>query len=366
MIIWGKNMHRKKLSASIIIAIIVIVLTLVSPVVGGNTYNDRTVLLKNSQTFSRCKDSSIKSTPEVVWDNGIDYDGLVASQYDKIYPFDCFQADDFQFENETIVTNVHWIGGYFAGNPEPFDWCISFYTDNGSGLSPEGLPYSPSFAGPFCFTDEEIEKEEPDPGYFDMCVKLTESITFNEGKKYWISIWGVGTIPPQCGWGIHKSCLLNPIVWGSDKWEYKFWTPGKVVLTYNHDMCFQLISESNNPPDVPEINGPYYGKPETLYDFTFNATDPDEDSIMYFVDWGDDNTERTEYSDSGEEITLKHSWLDEGTYIIKAKAKDIHDAESEWASLTVTIPRNKAIINSFFLQFLERFPILSRLQCLLK
>ena len=121
----------------------------------------------------------------------------------------------------------------------------------------------------------------------------------------------------------------------------------------------------NNPPDAPLIDGPPSGKVDVEYEYTFNATDPEGDPVMYFIDWGDNNTEWTEFSDSGEEITLKHGWIEEGDYLINAKAKDINDAESDLSEFEVTIPRTRTTFNSLFLWFLERFPLLERLLSLI-
>jgi hypothetical protein len=55
--------------------------------------------------------------------------------------------------------------------------------------------------------------------------------------------------------------------------------------------------------------------------------------------------------------SAKHLW-NKGNYEIKVKAKDSHDAESEWSDpLSISMPKNKAInINSLFLRFLENYP----------
>ncbi|UCF49572.1 MAG: VCBS repeat-containing protein [Thermoplasmatales archaeon] len=122
----------------------------------------------------------------------------------------------------------------------------------------------------------------------------------------------------------------------------------------------------NHLPFPPSINGPTGGKPGIEYDYTFNSTDPDGDSIMYFIDWGDTTTEWTEFSSSGEEITLKHTWDKIGDYQIKAKAKDIHNYESDWAEFDVNIPRNRISVNLIFLRFLARFPIIEKMFSLIK
>ena len=64
---------------------------------------------------------------------------------------------------------------------------------------------------------------------------------------------------------------------------------------------------------------------------------------MYNIDWGDGDTDWTEYGDSGTEVTLKHTWTSQGTYTIKAQAVDFYGAESEWTEFSITIPRDKAI-----------------------
>lgn len=49
-----------------------------------------------------------------------------------------------------------------------------------------------------------------------------------------------------------------------------------------------------------------------------------------------------------------------------AKAKDIVGCESDWAVFKVVVQKNKVTDNSFFLNFLESYPLLMRLLTLLK
>ena len=44
-----------------------------------------------------------------------------------------------------------------------------------------------------------------------------------------------------------------------------------------------------------------------------------------------------------------HTWDEEGTFIVQAKAKDIFDAESEWGTLEVTMPLNQNILSNWLL-----------------
>ena len=102
-----------------------------------------------------------------------------------------------------------------------------------------------------------------------------------------------------------------------------------------------------HPPQVPTINS---GPNEIIVgqesEYKFSATDPDSDNVYIMVDWGDNSESiwHGPYS-SGQEISLKHIWQDDGSYNIKAKSKDIHDYESEWSqNYQVNIIWNQAFL----------------------
>ena len=123
------------------------------------------------------------------------------------------------------------------------------------------------------------------------------------------------------------------------------------------DTTWALIRESNDPPGTPNIEGETHGYYGESYDYTFIATDPDGDDIWYFIEWGDEsNSGWIGPYDSGEEVIKSHTWDDEGTYNIRAKAKDIFDAEGEWGILEVTMPINQQSTHPWFTWLLERFP----------
>ncbi len=115
----------------------------------------------------------------------------------------------------------------------------------------------------------------------------------------------------------------------------------------------------NPPPTDPEIDGPTSGGTDVVYDFTFVSTDEDNNTISYFVDWGDEtNTGWTNFYKSGEVVTLNHSWEDKDPFTIRARAKDEYYAESDWSTHEIKIPRNKAVSNNYnIINWLsERFP----------
>ncbi len=128
---------------------------------------------------------------------------------------------------------------------------------------------------------------------------------------------------------------------------------------------WQFTTEKNIPPDMPSIDGPDRGKPETLLEYGFTSVDPDgHDIAEYIVNWGDETEENIKGPfESGEEVTGSHSWTSQETFTIKAKSKDVYGAESEWAEFVVEIPRNKPFSFNYKLLgwFLDRFPMLERL-----
>ena len=116
-----------------------------------------------------------------------------------------------------------------------------------------------------------------------------------------------------------------------------------------------LPVRTNADPNAPVIDGQTKVKVRKLHDFTFNATDPNNDGVKYFIDWGDNLTQWTDFDYSSKEITVSHSWKKQGTVNITAKAVDFYGNESALATLQIkiTLPRtNSAKI--LFLEFLER------------
>jgi len=120
----------------------------------------------------------------------------------------------------------------------------------------------------------------------------------------------------------------------------------------------------NAPPNTTVIYGPNSGKPGTPLTYTFTSIDPDGDDIAeYIINWGDGPNETiTGPFISGTPQTKSHTWDSQGKYTIKAKARDVYDAESDWATLEVSMPKNKAINIPLLLQKLfQRFPFFEKI-----
>ncbi len=118
-----------------------------------------------------------------------------------------------------------------------------------------------------------------------------------------------------------------------------------------------MTASANEPPTTPILNGPTTGKIGDDLTYTFVSTDPDGDDIRYCIQWGCADPEICIGAyPSGEEQVASHDYA-EGTYIIKVKAQDINDAESDWATLEISVPKIKGV-NLFFLRFLNQYPTL--------
>lgn len=109
----------------------------------------------------------------------------------------------------------------------------------------------------------------------------------------------------------------------------------------------------NTAPEIPIITGPQEGKTNEISDYNIYAVDPDGDNISFFIDWGDNtNSGWIGPYPSGETHKESHTWNEQGTFTIRVKVKDIHEAESDWVSLSVSMPKTKYKENNKIFTFL--------------
>ena len=131
------------------------------------------------------------------------------------------------------------------------------------------------------------------------------------------------------------------------------------VRIYDQPLSSSEIQElygDNIPPSSPHIIGPISGKAGEEYEYTFVSNDPDGDDIFYYIDWGDGQYE--EWAGpyhSDEAIKLTHTFSEKSEYLVQAKAKDIHDVESDWGMLHVSMPKVKLIGYNSIINLLLRF-----------
>jgi hypothetical protein len=107
----------------------------------------------------------------------------------------------------------------------------------------------------------------------------------------------------------------------------------------------------SNPPATPVLTGPDTGVINEMYTYNAVTTEPDGENIYYFFDWGDgSNSGWLGPYNSGQEGVAQKSWSATGTYMVRAKAKDINHVQSGWSTpIMMTImtdrPPNTPTIN---------------------
>ena len=86
-------------------------------------------------------------------------------------------------------------------------------------------------------------------------------------------------------------------------------------------------------PSVPDICGPVSGIVDAPLSFRVVSTDEAGDTVAYMVDWGDTSQpEWTPFAQSGESVSVAHTYGDSGDYLIKSKAKNGRALESSWSA----------------------------------
>ena len=194
----------------------------------------------------------LNSNGDVLWDNGMHYQGCIESQWDATYQWESLGADDFQFEETTIVTEVYWIGGYYlSGGDFDCDWNVSFYMDQGNGNEPGNKIYEEVF--PNAMVHETYIEEMWDAWMFSYWVELADPITFTGGEKYWISIQGLSFPNTNTMWGFHQPVVEHVLVHRCPNAGYPDWTDCTELWYGNAlDFCFQLAGDGE--PVVPDLD----------------------------------------------------------------------------------------------------------------
>jgi hypothetical protein len=88
------------------------------------------------------------------------------------------------------------------------------------------------------------------------------------------------------------------------------------------------------PPNTPSIPvGPAAPGLLATYEFSSSAVDPGGDNVAVRFDWGDgDTSDWSALMPSGDTASASHAWADTGTYYVRAQAKNMANAVSEWSA----------------------------------
>jgi len=131
----------------------------------------------------------------------------------------------------------------------------------------------------------------------------------------------------------------------------------------NLEISYSIINNENidnYPPEIPIINGPTRGKINENIEYTITSNDPDGDDIYYYIEWGDGEIEEwLGPFESGSSAIINHNWEEEGDYLIRVKAKDTSNIESDWGILEINMPKNNQYFRfiPFFKNIIEHFLI---------
>ncbi|HTP64988.1 MAG TPA: PEP-CTERM sorting domain-containing protein [Geobacteraceae bacterium] len=163
-----------------------------------------------------------------------------ASQNDTTGGYGNFATvyDNFKLANDTQVTDVHWSGGYWSGNPGTIaKFTISFWADDagkpGSALSIQQINGNAN--------ETLIGINNSTLNVYSYYADLATPFLASGNAQYWLSIVPDIGFPPQWGWEAGK---------GGDGTAYQYFTPDNGGLRpISSDLAFEL---SSGNPVVPE------------------------------------------------------------------------------------------------------------------
>ena len=124
---------------------------------------------------------------------------------------------------------------------------------------------------------------------------------------------------------------------------------------------FTTEAESNAPPTQPEIYGTPQGPPGVELCWLFVSRDFEEHQVRYLIDWGDGDTQETDYFPEGEAVEACHTYNELGEYTIIIKAEDEKGLQGLENTFTIKVQKSRAVHQLLLLRLSERFPMLEKL-----
>jgi hypothetical protein len=113
--------------------------------------------------------------------------------------------------------------------------------------------------------------------------------------------------------------------------KYRFFA---VLATVFVSVLLPFGCNKTTPPNTPAVpSGPASGGAGITYSFSSSATDPNGDNVAVRFDWGDgDTSDWSALMPSGDTASAGHAWADTGTFHVRAQAKNMANAVSEWSA----------------------------------
>lgn len=168
-----------------------------------------------------------------------------------------------------------------------------------------------------------------------------------------LSIWNNGSdylywnLLPSAAWihvhpenGISNGTIdIISVEIGTTLLDYSQTHANVTILTNAGNGVFFIDFTLNHKPLPPLLFGSFNGSVRKEYYYTISGEDVDNDSLYYYIDWGDgSNTGWIGPFENSEEVVQSHSWIKPNTYELKAKSKDEYGEESQWTTQRITLP----------------------------
>ncbi len=90
-------------------------------------------------------------------------------------------------------------------------------------------------------------------------------------------------------------------------------------------------------PSIPNIFAEKTGKTNCSHQLELSSEHPTDGQIKYWIDWGDGNSEYTEYFPSNKKINISNSWEKDGIYDVSVMSVDENGLESGLNKTTLII-----------------------------
>jgi len=257
---------------------------------------------------------------------------------------------DFAFDEEIIIAagqtksfSTEWDADFYGvGDLSPSNTLVmvAIYDAGGAvGLVDESESITPQITSNHAPAIPSAP-QGPSEGYVQSSIEFSSSSVDEDGNDiYYLFDWGDGSDSGWLGPFSSGQSASGSHIW-SDAGQYSLKVKAKDSLGEQSgwsDLSSVMINE-NAAPNRPTVSGPAQGKFGVEYTYNLSAIDPDGDDVYFVIDWGDGSEVESAVVSSGQVVQISHSWSEESDFTIQAKAVDIWDAESDWASLVVSMP----------------------------
>jgi outer membrane protein assembly factor BamB len=192
-----------------------------------------------------------------------------------------------------------------------------------------------------------------------------------------ISEFPFSTSPPICSankificpwsyYGLESTIYCMEIENGNILWNYTLDYESETYPSIANERVYiadifgniYAFGDPGEPPTPPIIDGPSKGSDGKEICWTFNSSDADGDMVKYYINWGDNSSNETDFNPPCEPVEVCHTYEEQEEYTITATAEDVKGLVSEESSFKVTIPRPRAVFHPLLLRLFERFPYL--------